>query len=308
MVRRRLERRLGVSRRPHIEPLGSKREEFYQLKLLAGLAWHCPERPVQHADGKTVWHFRWEPPPPAEFQGGVVLDPIDLYLGGDEEVSFEALCHELDDRFCRFEYGLLCSCCALANGPDKCASCKYAIGFHYCTHENRDTDKLRWCKGTLFADTLDVQRCLYNMSKKGVPTHALRTKADEYVQHGHITAQMADSIMRVIEDERGANRLANDVDVGDGAPDPTNAAEEQRTVVRMNREQLAAELKDRETKLQAGAPDGQETDQWRVYQYIIAELSSDRPLRLMVQASAGTGDCGFYHPSSLERPLKPHTL
>ena len=39
-----------------------------------------------------------------------------------------------------------------------------------------------------------------------------------------------------------------------------------------------------------GSPDGQLTDQWRVYSEIIQALSStDRRLRMMVQASAGTG-------------------
>jgi hypothetical protein len=52
---------------------------------------------------------------------------------------------------------------------------------------------------------------------------------------------------------------------------------------------MAAELEDREAKLRSGGTDGQETDQWRTYQFIVTELASDRPLRLMIQASAGTG-------------------
>ena len=49
------------------------------------------------------------------------------------------------------------------------------------------------------------------------------------------------------------------------------------------------ELEDREAKLRSGADPGGVTDQWRVYEYITNGLASDRPLRLMVQASAGTG-------------------
>ena len=52
---------------------------------------------------------------------------------------------------------------------------------------------------------------------------------------------------------------------------------------------MVAELEDREEKLRSGAPDGAETDQWRVYKFIIERLASEQPLRLMVQASAGTG-------------------
>ena len=50
---------------------------------------------------------------------------------------------------------------------------------------------------------------------------------------------------------------------------------------------MLAELADREEKMRSGAPDGEETDQMRVYKFIIERLNSDRPLRLMVQASAG---------------------
>ena len=45
----------------------------------------------------------------------------------------------------------------------------------------------------------------------------------------------------------------------------------------------------REKNMQAGAPDGGLTDQWRVYEHVITQLQTGSPLRLMVQASAGTG-------------------
>ena len=170
VVRRRNQQRLAVPYHPALEPLGVKREPYYQQKLLLGLPWYCPQKPVPHEDGSTEWHFRWDPPPPAEFQGGVVLAPRDLYLGRDG-VSFESLAHELDDHLSSHEFGLVCTCCSFANGADKCKSCAHAVGFHYCQHVNRDTDKLRWRKGTLFAGHLDVQRCLNNMRKKGVPIH-----------------------------------------------------------------------------------------------------------------------------------------
>ena len=74
--------------------------------------------------------------------------------------------------------------------------------------------------------------------------------------------------------------IADDVAANGGE----NAQE--RSGGRLSREQLEKELADREEKLQAGGEDGM-TDQYRVYQHIIQELESNRPLRLMVQASAG---------------------
>ena len=41
--------------------------------------------------------------------------------------------------------------------------------------------------------------------------------------------------------------------------------------------------------MQAGGSGGDSTDQWRCYEYITNEIAAERPLRLMVQASAGTG-------------------
>ena len=50
----------------------------------------------------------------------------------------------------------------------------------------------------------------------------------------------------------------------------------------------------REKNMQAGAPDGGVTDQWRVYQHVIQQLQTGSPLRLMVQASAGTGNSAAF--------------
>ena len=256
-------------------------------KLLLGLPWFCPDRPTTHEDGTAEWHFRWEPPPPSELRGGVVLEPRNLAIGRDE-VSYEGICHELDDALSSYEYALACQCCARAYGVDQCAACKHAIGFHYCQNSRRDTDKLLWRKGTLFADKLDVERCLNNLSKKGCPIHVLRQKAEEYIAGGHIDSGLAERILLHIEAERGRReRIVNDMDVGE--PGQGSTADRTRGAEKLTRAQLVAELEDRETKLRSGAADGADTDQRRVYQYIVEQLSSDRPLRLMVQASAGTG-------------------
>ena len=147
-----------------------------------------------------------------------------------------------------------------------------------------------WKKGTLFADKLDVQRCLNNLSKKGCPVHVLKQKAEDYIAGGHIGRDLAERILLHIEAERGGReRLVNDMDVGGRAKGQDASADRTRAAEKLTRAQLAAELEDREEKLRSGGMDGADTDQWRVYQYIIEQLSSDKPLRQMVQASAGTG-------------------
>ena len=146
----------------------------------------------------------------------------------------------------------------------------------------------------------------------------LRQKAEEFIEARLITDTLADQIIQTIEQMRGASRLINEVGDGDaGAQEPSDGAAQDRAGVRLSRDQLFKELADREEKLQSSSEDGV-TDQYlslrneapflelavcarrgfgqafyfqrlryRVYQYIIGELQSGRPLRLMVQASAG---------------------
>ena len=144
----------------------------------------------------------------------------------------------------------------------------------------------------------------------------LRQKAEEFIEARLITDTLADQIIQTIEQMRGASRLINEVGDGDaGAQEPSDGTAQDRAGVRLSRDQLFKELADREEKLQSSSEDGI-TDQYpslrnevlflvvyacpwfgqalilqrlryRVYQYIIGELQSDRPLRLMVQASAG---------------------
>ena len=143
-------------------------------------------------------------------------------------------------------------------------------------------------QGTLFADKLDVERNLNNLSKKGCPLHVLQQKAEEYVLQGHIERERTEYILLTIEAERGhRERVVNDMDVGDGVAGQGGTTDRGVGRDRLTRVQMIAELKDREEKMRSGAPDGGDTDQMRVYKFIIERLGSDRPLRLMVQASAG---------------------
>ena len=112
-------------------------------------------------------------------------------------------------------------------------------------------------------------------------------KADEYVNEGLLTEESAATIMRVIESERGMSRTINDGVVSDEETGPAAPA---HTSLKMTKEELQVELDRRTALLQEGAVEGLDTDQWRVFCYIKNVLTSgNRYLRLLVQASAGTG-------------------
>ena len=62
---------------------------------------------------------------------------------------------------------------------------------------------------------LDIQRVLWNLHKRGLPSHILEEKAREYVEAGLIDEPFADSSLKLIAAERGVQALSND-----GAADP----------------------------------------------------------------------------------------
>ena len=88
--------------------------------------------------------------------------------------------------------------------------------------------------------------------------------------------------MQVIEGERGCMRVANDIDSDSEQPE-----QREQMSSRLSQLELEAELEKREKMMQAGK--SSITDQWRVYTFIVHSLRTGAPLRLMVQASAGTG-------------------
>ena len=142
--------------------------------------------------------------------------------------------------------------------------------------------EVKWRKGTLFGGELDVQRALYNLHRKRVPLDKLQVKADDCVAANLLSSEKARSIMQVIEQERECARTINDID-SDG--DPTE--QRQHVSMRLSPTELANELERRERLMQAGS--SAVSDQWRVYMHIVTALLTGDPLRLMVQASAGTG-------------------
>ena len=283
-VRRRLQARLGISRVPFIEPIGDKREAFYEQKLLLGLPWHCGDIPAV-GGGTSVWRFTWTPPSSDQL-GGAELAPHVFELGATP-LSFERLCADIEKQLCQAVNGLICSCCV--SPPTKgCDFCRHAVGFHNCRHAATvDKERLYWRKGTLYADKLDGERVLFNLHRKGIPLAALAKKADEYEAAGIIGVGQAVSIVRVIEQERGKVRIQHEPHDGSGCDVAGQAPE--KAAPTLNAAELAAELKRREDCLQKGGSQGSVTDQWRVYNDIVKQLLSGSPCRIMVQASAGTG-------------------
>ena len=219
-ARRRKQGRLAVSRVPFIEPIGMKREAFYEQRLLLALPWYCPEKPrVVHggAEQQVVeWSFTWTPPSPEEL-GGAVLPNQELCISSGRATSFEQLCADTEKEVCRAQHDLVCACCA-GEYDSVCKNCLHAVGFHRCMNA-RGTHYLRWRKGTLYGGEMDIERVIYNLHRKGLPMHTLRQKADEFVDATVLSSKTAEAIIQAIEQERGTSRVANDVAVEEGGED-----------------------------------------------------------------------------------------
>ena len=104
----------------------------------------------------------------------------------------------------------------------------------------------------------------------------------------HRAAQV---MVKTIEGERGGEHIFNERHgVTEGEGGAAGVGDDRPIATKLNARQLAELLQQRELQMRQGSPDGQPTDQWRVYSEIIQDLAStERRLRMMVQASAGTG-------------------
>jgi len=267
VYQRRHQARLGVCRVPYLEPLANQREDYWQQKLLLALPWYCKE-PPKNIDGGLDWIFIWDSPLPN-------LKPRALNIGPNHDVSFEDESKKTEHDICSIP-GIICECCL----GDRCESCLHATSFHRCT---KLPDKTLWCKGTIWAGHIDYQRILLNLHRRQIPTHALKAKADKFVEERLLSFDQADLIMQTIEAERSKQRMTNDV------------GEDQEEVKHRGRisEQLTAkELDDllQERIEMMKTSDACISDQYRVFQYITNEIEKGAKfLRVMVQASAGTG-------------------
>ena len=264
--KRRSNDRLGCTRVPFIEPIGASRERFYEQKLSLALAWYCEEAPKVEQDGSITWTFRWDAPRGVDMTGEVLVI-------GKNSIAFEVMCNRLEERFSDFN----CECCALDSRESTCPSCRHAIGWHRC----QAIDRVRWRKGSLHAGVLDAQRVLFNLHRKLLPLEALRERADVYIADGLLDLDSARRIIEVVEQERRAISYLNDGGEGEQqGPHPLSS--------RLNVAALRAELQKREAMMREGPGEGI-TDQWRVYSEIVDCLANGRWLRMIVQASAGTG-------------------
>ena len=219
-----------------------------------------------------MWTFRCDLPDIME------LPPAELKVAKGLATSFEQICADMDAQLC--QACVPCACCTEEMGS-VCGACRFAVGFHRC-HNVGAPDHVVWRKGSLHGGQLDIERVMFNLHRKGLPIATLREKADEYVAAGLLTVEKAQQLIRVLEAERSVFTMANEDAEDTPPPEPTLS-------FKMTPEQLAAELTDRESKMQSGVTAGGVTDQWRVYHYVIGCICRGEYLRLMVQASAGTG-------------------
>ena len=104
-----------------------------------------------------------------------------------------------------------------------------------------------------------------------------------YVSNGLLHSDKMKAIMDTIREMRGHNLYMNEVDSDAEGAKP----ERERASRRLSPAELVTELARRESLMQGGATGV--TDQWRVYTHIIESITTGTPLRLLVQASAGTG-------------------
>ena len=83
---------------------------------------------------------------------------------------------------------------------------------------------------------------------------------------GLVDEQSAQIMVTTIEAERGGEALVNEhegLDVENGAGD--GGGDDARPLAKLNARQLEELLHERERQMRQGGPDGEETDQWRVY-------------------------------------------
>ena len=304
---RRKNSELAVSRTPVLEPLGEQREHFYEQRLLLGLPWHCTGYPLRHTGAaspcataacKSLPSATWTLEALLdEFDlGEARLPKIDIILGPDQIMSFEEKCQQLEEECCKAEHGLVCRCCALEIDGSPCLSCRFAVGFHKCQLHG---ERFWWCKGSLHAGECDVSRMLYLLHKKNLPIGALKTKTQEYVDAGHLSVEEAKQVIRTVEKERGVEREVNANASCDLDGDDAGRLASETVSGNLSMAALREMLTVRENQMKTGrkSDDGAqvvgETDQWRVYNKIVSAIENKDRLRLMIQASAGTGKTFF---------------
>jgi len=154
---RRAQSRLAVSRRPYLEPIGVRREEYYEQRIMVSLPWYAPHKPVSLESDQLEWTVMFD----LRVTG---LEPTTLALKSpNPDVSYEDLSKRLEDKICAVPH-LICDCCLLQDSA-RCKACLYAVGYHKCEKQVAK----RWRKGTLYAGQMDFQRIVWNLHRRGLP-------------------------------------------------------------------------------------------------------------------------------------------
>ena len=123
---------------------------------------------------------------------------------------------------------------------------------------------------------------LWNLHRRHLPLEVLEKKIDNYIAHDLIDQGQAESMFACIKAERGEGAVVNDL-AGEDAEDPDAVG--QRGSRKLTPVQLEALLVKRIQQMKEGRDDGSDSDQYRVFRFVAEGLQSDKPLRLMVQAS-----------------------
>ena len=124
-----------------------------------------------------------------------------------------------------------------------------------------------------------MERCLWNLHRKLVPTEKIIDKAQECVSEGLIQMAEAERIIAVISAERHLERVTN-------AEAEDAASEVSSLTHKLNQAQLVELLRKREANMRAGGAGVGVPDQYRGYQDITGAIERGEYLRMMVQASA----------------------
>ena len=133
-------------------------------------------------------------------------------------------------------------------------------------------------------------------------------KLDAYIAAGFLQTTGTDECMKVFEQMCGVHRQTNLHSSATSVEPNTTAVDEENRA--FTDDELRVELLKRERLMQEGiVPDGTVTDQWRVYDEAIAVFrSNDKPLRQVLQASAGIGKSFIVETLFLWCHLNGHTV
>ena len=97
---------LCVPRSAFIEPLGTRREEFYEQRLLESLPWYVASRPEVMQNGTQRWVFKCDLPWGAQQEFSMTDREVQDSNG--MPTTFEEMCQKIEAHF----HSHACLCCA----------------------------------------------------------------------------------------------------------------------------------------------------------------------------------------------------